>query len=77
MTSDAEVIEETKQAFSTASRPEHFADFTHCEECQEHDELLRSRDLQTLAVENTRQERLVPEGCYDELQRAIELWDLA
>jgi hypothetical protein len=52
VSSDANIIEQTKQAFSTARRPEHFTDFTHCEECQEHDELLRSRDLDTLGMED-------------------------
>ena len=52
MLSDAEIIEHTKQAFSSAGRPEHFTDFTHCEECLEHDELLRSRDLDSLKLED-------------------------
>lgn len=30
----------------------HFTDHTHCKECAEHDELLRSRDLQTLRIED-------------------------
>ncbi len=50
--SDAEILEQVKQVFSTAQRPEHFTNYTHCEECAEHDALLRSRDLDTLAIED-------------------------
>jgi len=33
-----------------APRPEHFTDRTHCCECADHDDLLRSRDLESLVV---------------------------
>ncbi len=49
---DAKIITQTRLAFSDASRPEHFTNFRHCEECQEHDDLLRSRDLETLTIED-------------------------
>lgn len=39
-------------AFGGVERPEHFTDFTHCCECAEHDELLRSRDCQSLRLED-------------------------
>ena len=52
MLSDSQIIDQTKQAFSDAPRPEHFTDFNHCGECQEHDDLLRSRDLDTLKLED-------------------------
>lgn len=38
--------------FGSVARPEHFTNYTHCCECAEHDELLRSRDRDTLRVED-------------------------
>ncbi len=38
------------QAFGRVRRPQHFTDFTHCNECRDHDALLRSRDRETLAI---------------------------
>jgi hypothetical protein len=32
-----------RAAFADFERPEHFTDYKHCEECAEHDALLRSR----------------------------------
>lgn len=52
MPSDAHILETVQQAFAGCQRPEHFTDYTHCEECAEHDEALRSRDLLTLVVED-------------------------
>lgn len=52
MPSDAEILHAVHLAFAGCSRPEHFTDFTHCEECAEHDDLLRSRDLDTLCLED-------------------------
>ena len=52
MTSDADILQKVQQAFAGCRRPEHFTDFTHCEECAEHDELLRSRDIHTLRIED-------------------------
>lgn len=52
MTSDADILQTVQQAFAGCRRPEHFTDYTHCEECAEHDELLRSRNIQTLRIED-------------------------
>ena len=52
MQSDADILQKVQQAFANCRRPEHFTDFTHCEECAEHDELLRSRDIHTLRIED-------------------------
>lgn len=49
---DAEVLGELYAAFSGCERPEHFTDFGHCCECAEHDELLRSRDRDTLQIDD-------------------------
>ena len=49
---DAEVLSELGTAFACCERPQHFTDFKHCCECAEHDELLRSRDLQSLRIED-------------------------
>lgn len=47
---EADIMAGLDRAFAGVRRPEHFTDFTHCEECREHDELLRARDRETLAV---------------------------
>ena len=52
MPSDADILQGVQQAFAGCRRPEHFMNFTHCEECAEHDELLRSRDIYTLRIED-------------------------
>ena len=49
---DAEVLSVLAVAFAGCERPEHFTNFQHCCECAEHDELLRSRDLDTLRIED-------------------------
>src|SRR5690349_21427833 len=48
--SDASVLALVHRAFQNLRRPEHFTNYTHCDECLEHDELLQSRDLSTLAI---------------------------
>lgn len=52
MQPDADILQRIQQAFESCRRPMHFTDHTHCDECAEHDELLRSRDLQTLRIED-------------------------
>jgi hypothetical protein len=52
MSSDAAILAEIDAAFGSVERPEHFTNFAHCEECAEHDELLRMRDRETLCVED-------------------------
>ena len=47
---DAQVLAALDAAFAGAHRPEHFTDFQHCEECKDHDELLRSRTRATLQL---------------------------
>ncbi len=49
---DQEVLAALDGAFGHCPRPEHFTDFQHCCECSEHDELLRSRDRETLRIED-------------------------
>jgi hypothetical protein len=50
MRTDDDILAEIAAAFGDCLRPEHFTNYTHCEECAEHDEVLRSRDLATLTV---------------------------
>ena len=50
MSTDAEIIEIVRLAFSGVERPQHFTDHLHCEECAEHDETLRQKNLSTLEV---------------------------
>ena len=52
MPSDADILQTIKQAFAGCRRPDHFTDYVHCEECAEHDEVLRSRDVDTLQIED-------------------------
>ena len=50
MKTDAQVVAEIDAAFGALGKPEHFTNFTHCEECREHDDLLRQRDRSTLLI---------------------------
>jgi len=50
--SDDQLIELVDQVFGASLRPEHFTDFEHCEECAEHDDLLRSRDRVSLTIDD-------------------------
>lgn len=49
---DGDILQSVQQAFAGCRRPEHFTDYMHCEECAEHDEVLRSRDVGTLRIED-------------------------
>ena len=52
MSTDAAILAEIDTAFGAVERPEHFTNFAHCEECAEHDDLLRARDRYTLRIED-------------------------
>lgn len=52
MKSDEDVISLINQAFASCVRPEHFTNYKHCEECAEHDELLRNRTLANISIED-------------------------
>jgi len=52
MTTDAEILSLIDAAFLSVEKPEHFTNFTHCDECAEHDELLRSRERESLQIED-------------------------
>jgi len=52
MATQSEAIAAVDQAFGSLPKPEHFTNFTHCEECAEHDELLRSRTRETLTFQD-------------------------
>lgn len=45
---DEEVLRKISEAFSEVKKPEHFTNFTHCDECKEHDDTLRARTRETL-----------------------------
>ncbi len=47
---DADVLKVVEAAFASQARPGHFTNFRHCEECAEHDEVLRSRTKESLTV---------------------------
>lgn len=44
-------LEAIYQAFRSAQRPEHFTNYKHCCECAEHDETLRSHDIDNIGLE--------------------------
>ncbi|MCC6657700.1 MAG: hypothetical protein IT512_05925 [Rhodocyclaceae bacterium] len=52
MSTDASILASIDTEFGNLLRPEHFTNHAHCCECAEHDELLRSRDRDTLRVED-------------------------
>jgi hypothetical protein len=52
MKSDADVIAEIDKTFGRCAKPDHFGNFLHCEECAEHDQLLRDRTRETLTIED-------------------------
>ena len=43
MNTDSDIIAAVDKAFGGIDRPEHFTNYTHCEECAEHDETLRAK----------------------------------
>jgi hypothetical protein len=45
-----QIVRKAYRAFSTFPRPEHFTDHTHCPECAEHDQTMRSRPLSAIGV---------------------------
>jgi hypothetical protein len=47
-------LQEAIELFGDVPRPEHFTNYTHCCECAEHDETLRSETLETLSYDNVR-----------------------
>jgi hypothetical protein len=47
-----EIIADIDAAFGGAVKPAHFTNYDHCEECAEHDQLLRQRDRATLKIED-------------------------
>lgn len=47
---DADILKVIEAAFAGQGRPEHFTNYRHCEECAEHDEVLRSRTQESLTV---------------------------
>ena len=40
--SRTEIVTSLYRAFADCHRPEHFTDYLHCEECEEHDDTMRS-----------------------------------
>lgn len=45
-------IKNLYKEFSVYKRPEHFTDYKHCDECEEHDNTMRSATLKTLSSEH-------------------------
>ncbi len=53
MATDADVLKTIVDAFAACPRPDQFYDNpTHCDECAEHDALLRSRALDELSIDD-------------------------
>jgi hypothetical protein len=51
MDTDAEVIAAVRDAFASCPRPEHFTNYEHCCECEEHDAELLSANIDTLSLD--------------------------
>ena len=51
MTDDLRILESLRTAFPDCAKPDHFTNYTHCEECLSHDEFLRSGDRESLRLE--------------------------
>ena len=49
MSAGKDWVERARGLFATP-KPEHFTDFNHCCECAEHDETLRSHDVETIGL---------------------------
>ena len=45
-----QILEALYQEFSDVEKPEHFTKFEHCEECREHNETMKSANLDTLTA---------------------------
>lgn len=52
MVTQSEAIAAVDLAFGLLPKPEHFTNYKHCEECAEHNELLRGRTQETLDFED-------------------------
>ena len=52
MKTDEEALQLINECFGGLEKPEHFTNYQHCEECFEHNETLRSRDVSTLSIED-------------------------
>lgn len=52
MSTDALIIAEVMKAFGPVERPEHFTNHLHCEECAEHDDVLRLHDRESLKIDD-------------------------
>ena len=47
---DAQALAIVVEAFRDAARPEHFTDYTHCDECAEHDATLRGHSPESIGI---------------------------
>lgn len=52
MATDQEIIDEVREAFRAEPRPQHFTNYSHCCECAAHNDLLASRDVSSLRLED-------------------------
>lgn len=44
---DEEILIKIEEEFNRAKKPRHFTDYTHCNECHEHDQTLRNTSIET------------------------------
>jgi len=50
LSTDQDIIEAVESAFADVSRPAHFTNYLHCDECAEHDQTLLQHDRDSLRV---------------------------
>jgi hypothetical protein len=44
------LLDEVKSAFGSSPRPDHFTNYTHCDECRDHDNTLRSHTPDSIGL---------------------------
>ncbi|MCC6388453.1 MAG: hypothetical protein IT302_13850 [Dehalococcoidia bacterium] len=64
MTEDAAMLGRVRDAFASCTRPERFTNHPCCEECEEHQQTLASRDLDTLCFDD------IGDGAWDPITMA-------
>lgn len=47
---DILILDKIQAAFVNTLRPEHFTNYLHCEECKDHDDTLKSKQLNELTI---------------------------
>ena len=49
---DTDIREKVRVTFRKGRKPGHFTNHSHCDECKEHDDVLRARNVNTLTIQD-------------------------